>query len=77
MEEVTQAKALPEPQFTYGTYAQETDLYERQTVIVTQMFPWFGKINARAETAVRNTEAAKQKYQAARLLLFKEVRGFL
>jgi outer membrane protein TolC len=39
------------------------------------MFPWFGKISARAETAVRNAEAAKQKYQAARLLLIKEVKS--
>ena len=74
-EEAMQAKSLPEPQFTYGTYAQETDMYERQMVIVTQMFPWFGKISARAETAVRNAEAAKQKYQAARLLLIKEVKS--
>ena len=74
-EEAMQAKSLPEPQFTYGTYAQETDVYERQMVIITQMFPWFGKISARAETAVRNAEAAKQKYQAVRLLLIKEVKS--
>jgi len=73
-EEAAQAKSLPEPQFAYGTYAQETEVYERQMVIVTQMFPWFGKIRARAETAVRNAEAAKQKYEAARLLLTKEVK---
>ena len=73
--EAMQAKSLPEPQLTYGTYAQQTDVYERQMVILTQMFPWFGKTSARAETAVRNAEAAKQKYQATRLALLKEVKN--
>lgn len=73
-EEEIQAKSLPEPQFEQGEYAQLTDMYERQAVIVTQMFPWFGKRNARAETALRNAEAAKQKYQAARLSLLREVK---
>ena len=71
-EEAMQAKSLPEPQFTY---VQEADVYERQMLIITQMFPWFGKVSARAETAVRNAEAAKQKYQAARLLLIKDVKS--
>jgi outer membrane protein, heavy metal efflux system len=73
-EEAIQAKSLPGLQFTQGTYAQETDVYERQMVIITQMFPWFGKISARAETAVRNAEAAKQKHEAARLSLIKDVK---
>jgi outer membrane protein TolC len=73
-EQATQAKSLPEPQFTQGEYAQLTDMYERQAVIIMQMFPWFGKISARAETAVKNAEAAKQKYQAARLSLLREVK---
>jgi len=70
--EAMQAKSLPEPQFTY---VQEADVYERQMLIITQMFPWFGKVSARAETAVRNAEAAKQKYQAVRLLLIKDVKS--
>jgi len=44
---------------------------------VMQMFPWFGKIDARTEAAMKNAEAAQQKYQAAKLALFKEVKeGF-
>jgi outer membrane protein TolC len=70
-EQAIQAKSLPEPQLTF---VQEADVYERQMVILTQMFPWFGKISARVDAAVRNAEAAKQKYQAARLSLRKEVK---
>jgi outer membrane protein TolC len=39
------------------------------------MFPWFGKINARTDAAAKKAEAAKQKYQAARLSLLKEVKN--
>ncbi|MGB7582493.1 MAG: TolC family protein [Sedimentisphaerales bacterium] len=71
--EVVQAKTLPDPQLGYGYYLP--DAYEKRVVSITQMFPWFGKINARADAAAKNAEAAKQKYQAARLSLLKEVKS--
>jgi outer membrane protein TolC len=73
--EVVQAKTLPDPQLGYGYYMQEPDVPERQVVSITQMFPWFGKINARTDAAAKKAEAAKQKYQAARLSLLKEVKS--
>ena len=77
LEEVPQAKALPDPQMQYGYYTRQSDMQMNQMVGVMQMFPWFGKIDARTEAAVKNAEAAQQKYQAARLALFKEVKeGF-
>ena len=74
-EEAVQASSLPDPQLTYGYYMPPSDKSEKQIVSVTQLFPWFGKMNARADSAVKNAEAAKQKYQAARLLLLKEVKS--
>ncbi len=71
--EVFQAKTLPDPQLEYGYYLP--DAYEKRVVSITQMFPWFGKINARTDAAVKKAEAAKQKYQAARLSLLKEVKS--
>jgi outer membrane protein TolC len=71
--EVVQAKTLPDPQLGYGSYLP--DMYEKQVVSITQMFPWFGKINARTDAAAKKAEAAKQKYQAARLSLLKEVKN--
>lgn len=77
LEEIPQAKALPDPQFSYEYWTRQSDLQMKQTVGIMQTFPWFGKIDARTEAAAKSAEAAKQKYQAARLALFKEVKdGF-
>jgi outer membrane protein TolC len=77
MEEVPQARALPDPQMQYGYYTRQSDMQMSQMLSVMQMFPWFGKIDARTEAAIKNAEAAHQKYQAARLALFREVKdGF-
>jgi outer membrane protein, heavy metal efflux system len=74
-EEVVQAKTLPDPQLTYGDYMPISDTPEKQMVSITQLFPWFGKINARTDAAVKKAEAAKQKYQAARLSLLRNVKS--
>ena len=77
LEQVPQEKALPDPQVKYNYWTQQSDLQMRQTVEVMQMFPWFGKIDARTEAAKNSAAAAKQKYEAARLALFREVKeGF-
>jgi outer membrane protein TolC len=77
LEEVPQAKALPDPQLQYGYYTRQSDMQMNQMVGVMQMFPWFGKIEARADAATKEASAAQQKYQAARLSLFREVKeGF-
>ena len=74
-EEVIQAKSLPDPRLTYECYVHPSNATKTQTVSVMQVFPWFGKIGARTETATRNVEAAKQKYQTARLQLLKDVKS--
>jgi outer membrane protein, heavy metal efflux system len=76
-EQVPQSKALPDPQVNYGYYTRQSDMQMRQMAGVMQMFPWFGKIDARTDAAIKETSAAQQKYQAARLALFKEIKeGF-
>ncbi len=77
IEGVPQAGALPDPQMRYGYYTRQSDMQMNQMVSVMQMFPWFGKIDARMEEAAKSAEAAHQKYQAGRLALFREVKdGF-
>ena len=77
IEQVPQAKALPDPQVNYGYYTRRSDMQMRQMAGVMQEFPWFGKIDARTDTAIKEASAAQQKYQANRLALFKEVKeGF-
>ncbi|MGD0596149.1 MAG: TolC family protein [Sedimentisphaerales bacterium] len=76
-EQVPQAKSLPDPQVTYNYWTKQSDLQMKQTVGVMQTLPWFGKIDARTQAATKETSAAQQKYQAARLALFKEIKeGF-
>jgi len=77
LELIPQAKALPDPQLQYGYYARQSDMQMGQMAGVMQTFPWFGKIDARTEAAIKSAAAAQQTYQAARLALFKEVKeGF-
>ncbi len=77
LEEIPQAKALPDPQLSYEYWTRQSDLQMKQNVGIMQTFPWFGKIDARTEAAAKSAEAAQQKYQAARLAVFKEVKdGF-
>ncbi len=74
LEQVLQEKALPEPQFNYQYWTRQSDLQMKQTAGLMQMFPWFGKIDARTEAAIKEAQAAQQKYQASRLSLFKEIK---
>jgi outer membrane protein TolC len=77
LEQVPQAKTLPDPQVTYNYWTRQSDLQMKQTAGVMQTFPWFGKIDARTQAAIKETSAAQQKYQAARLALLKETKeGF-
>ena len=77
LEQVPQAKALPDPQVTYNYWTRQSDLQMKQTAGVMQTFPWFGKIDARTQAAIKETSAAQQKYQAARLALLRETKeGF-
>ncbi len=77
IEQVPQAKALPDPQVTYNYWTRQSDQQMKQTAGVMQTFPWFGKIDARTQAAIKETSAAQQKYQASRLALFKEIKeGF-
>jgi outer membrane protein TolC len=80
LEEIPQAKALPDPRFTYGYYIEEVETRvgpQRQRVGISQVFPWFGTIKARSDAATARAEAAQRRYDARKLHLFREVKdGF-
>ena len=49
MEQIPQAKSLPDPKFTYGYFIEEVETRvgpQRQKFGIMQVFPWFGKIEA-------------------------------
>lgn len=77
VEQVPQAQSLPDPKFNYGYFVQEVETKvgpQRQRVGIMQVFPWFGKIEARKDAAAANAEAARKRYEAEKLKLFAEVK---
>ncbi|MHC4575569.1 MAG: TolC family protein, partial [Planctomycetota bacterium] len=77
VEQVRQAKALPDPRFTYGYYIEEVETRvgpQRNRLGITQVFPWFGEIEARTDAAAAAAKAARQRYEARKLKLFFEVK---
>ncbi|MHC4743345.1 MAG: TolC family protein [Planctomycetota bacterium] len=77
LESVPQAKALPDPKFTYGYFIREVETRvgpQRHKFDLMQTFPWFGVIKARTDHASANANAAYERYEARRLELFQEVK---
>jgi cobalt-zinc-cadmium efflux system outer membrane protein len=77
VEEVPQARALPDPRFTYAYFIQEIETRvgpQRQRVSLAQTFPWFGVIEARTDAAAAAAKAARMHYEARKLSLFYEVK---
>ena len=77
IEEVPQARSLPDPRFTYGHFIEEVETRagpQRNKFGISQRFPWFGKIEARTRAAGASAEAARRRYEATKLKLFFEVK---
>lgn len=78
LQKVPQVGALPDPQVTFGYFIQpvETKLGpQRARISASQMFPWFGTLNAKEDVA---TEMAKSKYEEfreAKSRLFYDVKS--
>ncbi len=72
LEQIPQAKALPDPRFTYGYFTEQ--IMTRQQAEIMQMFPWFGKIAARTDAAAAAAKAAQSRYEARRVRLVSEVK---
>ncbi len=77
LQQVPQVRALPDPQFTYGYFIEEVETKEgpqSQRFQLMQVFPWFGTIEARTDSASAAAKAAKKRYETAKLKLFFEVK---
>ena len=77
VEQVPQAKSLPDPKFTYGYFIEEVETRvgpQRNRLEIMQTFPWFGEIEARKDAAAAAAKAARKRYEAAKLKLFAEVK---
>lgn len=74
---IDQAKALDDPQLTFGYFVRDQmedgrSLHE-QDYRIMQMFPWFGKLEARTDAASAQAWAAFHRYQAAKVKLIYQV----
>ncbi|MEN6428578.1 MAG: TolC family protein [Phycisphaerales bacterium] len=77
LEQIPQAKALPDPRFTYGYFIKEVETRvgpQEQRFSLTQVFPWFGTIAARTDVAAAEANVAQQRYENAKLRLFYQVK---
>ena len=63
LEKVPQARALPDPQFTYGYFIREVEM--QQKVALAQMFPWYGKLKLGADVALDEAEIERHRFEAA------------
>ena len=77
IEQVPQAKSLPDPKFTYGYFIEEVETRvgpQKNKLEIMQTFPWFGEIEARTDAAAAAAKAAMKRYEAAKLKLFADVK---
>jgi outer membrane protein TolC len=78
LERVPQAGALPDPQvaFAYFIAPVETRVGpQRFRISATQMFPWFGTLQARENAAAQSAKASYEAFEEARAKLYHEVRS--
>ncbi len=78
VEQVPQARALPDPRFTYGYFIEKVETRvgpQRQRFSLMQTFPWFGTIEARTDAAAATAKAAHKDYESSKLELFYKVKN--
>ncbi len=77
LEKVPQVRTLPDPKFTYSYFVKEVETRagpQRHKFGLSQMFPWFGKLNLEGGIALEAANAEKQRYEDIKLKLFYEVK---
>jgi len=76
LEQIPQAKALPDPRLAYACFLQEVETRvgpQRHKVGIAQTFPWFGKLGLRKDVAMKRANAERERYASAKLDLFYRV----
>ncbi len=77
LERVLQEETLPDPRFTYRNFIREVETRvgpQKQSLGLSQLFPWFGKLALRGNVAAEAAKAARQRYEDEKLKLFFEVK---
>ena len=77
LEKIPQARSLPDPRFSYRYFIKEVETRvgpQRQAFELSQMFPWFGKLDLAGNAAAQAAQAAYHAYEGAKRRLFQEVK---
>jgi cobalt-zinc-cadmium efflux system outer membrane protein len=75
VEQIPQARTLDDPRLSYQVEGIENSRSsQEQTIFLTQMFPWFGVLDAREEEASAMSKAARKNYESALLSLARDVK---
>lgn len=78
LQQVPQVGALPDPQVAFGYFIQpvETRVGPQQArLTASQIFPWFGTLEARESAATERAREAWEAFEEARSELFYQVRS--
>jgi len=77
LEKVPQVNSLPDPRFSYTYFITEIETRvgpQRQKLSLSQLFPWFGKLELRNDAAAAAAEAVRCQYEQEKLKLFFNVK---
>lgn len=77
LEKIPQVTALPDPRFTYSYFIKSVETRvgpQNQRFGIAQTFPWFGKLKLQGNAAAEAAHAEKERYEAAKLKLFFQVK---
>lgn len=75
VEQIPQARTLDDPKLSYEVEGIENSRSsQEQTLFLTQMFPWFGVLEAREGEASAMARAARKNYESALLSLARDVK---
>ncbi|PRY13825.1 outer membrane protein TolC [Pontibacter ummariensis] len=77
LEQIPQVGTLPDPQVTFGYFIKpiETRVGEQKaTFSASQMFPWFGTLEAQERVAAQRAKVRLQAFEEAKLELYRDIR---
>ena len=77
LERIPQARSLPDPKFNYRYFIEKVETRvgaQSQAFGIAQIFPWFGKLQLKANAASDTAAIARQQYEAEKLKLFFQLK---
>ena len=78
LEVIPQVGTLPDPQLAFGYFIQPVETRngpQRARISLTQMFPWFGTLNAKEDIVLNRAKAKYEAFEEAKANLFFEIKA--